>query len=177
MSKVPEWYVITGGPNSGKTTIIKRLRMLGYKTVPEYARLFINRKMKNGEEIGDIRGNARAFQNKIMKLKISMDTRVPKNKIVFFDRGIPDLLAYYRFLKIRPPKIAERLGKNRYKKIFLLHMVPYKTDYARNETKSDALTIHHLINQAYKRMGYKIVKVPLMPVQKRVEFILSHAFS
>lgn len=29
------WVVITGAPSSGKTTLIKSLALMGYKTVPD----------------------------------------------------------------------------------------------------------------------------------------------
>jgi predicted ATPase len=37
------WHVITGAPSSGKTTLIDQLAAKGFRTVPEGARLYIER--------------------------------------------------------------------------------------------------------------------------------------
>jgi len=34
-----EWYVITGGPSSGKTSMVDQLRQRGYRTTIEHATL------------------------------------------------------------------------------------------------------------------------------------------
>ena len=38
----PPWYVITGGPSAGKTTVIDLLSKHGYATTIEEARHYIN---------------------------------------------------------------------------------------------------------------------------------------
>lgn len=172
MKKALEWYVITGGPNSGKTTAINSLAELGYATVPEYARVYIDGELKKGKTIEEIRKDEIKFQDKIARFKITMDKKAPKNQIVFFDRGLPDSLAYYKFLKATPPKSVLKACKNNYKKIFLLDMVPYRNDYARTESKKKAEKIHGTIKKVYESMGYKVVRIPLAPVEKRVKLIL-----
>lgn len=51
------WYVITGGPGSGKTTTLNHLNMLGYHTTIEHARHFIDRQMITGKTVKEIREN------------------------------------------------------------------------------------------------------------------------
>lgn len=172
--KVPDWYVITGGPNSGKTTIIEYLSKLGYDAIPEYARLLIKRELEKGRKLEKIRENEIKFQDQILKGKLLLEKKAPRNEIVFLDRGIPDSIAYYRFLNAKFSKKLWEKNKNRYKKIFLLDMLPYKKDYARDESKKDAYRIHYLIKKTYEELGYKIIKVPVMPLEKRVELILRH---
>ncbi len=173
MSKLRNWYVITGGPGSGKTTIINNLSKLGYFTIPEYSRFFIEREMKKGKKISDIRGNEVKFQDKLLKIKLMMDKKAPKNKTVFFDRGLPDSLAYYIFLKSKPPELLRRMNGNTYKKVFMLDMLPYKNDSARIEHAKDAKKIHLIIKKVYKDLGYEVIRIPVMTVEKRVKLILS----
>ncbi len=172
MKKIPNWYVITGGPNSGKTTTIDFLKDAGYHILPEYSRIFIDKEMARGRTIKEIRGDPKTFQENIMKLKLGLEKPLPKNKIVFLDRGLPDTIAYYKFHKLKiPPKLLS-MSRNRYKKIFILDMLPYHKDYARIEDVKDAKKIHKMIMKSYKELGYKLVKIPVMPVEKRVEKIL-----
>ena len=65
-----KWYVITGGPSSGKTTVLKKLAELGYLTYPEAARVFIDGEMAKGKSLKEIRGDEAEFQRKVLKIKI-----------------------------------------------------------------------------------------------------------
>jgi len=60
----PKWYVITGGPCSGKTTIIKELRKIGYIVYPEAARIFIDKEIRKGRLLKEIRKNEAKFQKR-----------------------------------------------------------------------------------------------------------------
>lgn len=172
--KIPTWYVITGGPNSGKTTTINHLAKLGYHTTPEYARVYMGQELAKGKTIEEIRKDEVKFQVKITKGKIQFEKKAPKNKIVFFDRGLPDSIAYYKFLKIQVPKKLIQLSKNRYKKVFLLDVLPYKKDYARIETEKEAKLIHKIIKLTYKELDYDVIKIPVMSVEERIETIIKN---
>ncbi|MBI2545153.1 MAG: ATP-binding protein [Candidatus Aenigmarchaeota archaeon] len=171
MKKVPNWYVITGGPNSGKTTIINYFTGLGYYTVPEYARMLIEKEKKNGN---DVRRHEFKFQHQVLKGKLKLEKKAPKNKTVFFDRGIPDSIAYFHFLKMGVPMGLKFESKDRYKKVFILDMLPYRKDSARVESKKEAKEIHAWIKKIYKNLGYKIIRVRVMPIEDRVKFILKY---
>ena len=60
--KQTNWYVITGGPGSGKTTVVNQLNMLGYHTTIEHARHFIDTQMITGKTAEEIRKNRKEFQ-------------------------------------------------------------------------------------------------------------------
>ncbi|RLI44817.1 hypothetical protein DRO69_06575, partial [Candidatus Bathyarchaeota archaeon] len=48
--------VITGGPGSGKTTLVNKLSSLGFKVIPEAARLVVEREAKlTGKPVCDIK--------------------------------------------------------------------------------------------------------------------------
>jgi predicted ATPase len=70
MNKERNWYVITGGPSSGKSTVIRLLKDLGYSTTFEAARHFIDLQSMNGRGIEEIRANQRQFQHKVLNLQI-----------------------------------------------------------------------------------------------------------
>ena len=45
------WYVITGGPSSGKTTTVNLLKARGYKTTTEHARHYLDTQRINGKTV------------------------------------------------------------------------------------------------------------------------------
>ena len=72
----PNWYVITGGPSSGKTTTVNMLSQRGCKCrVPQ-----------------------REFRLGIPGMQIEQEKSISPNDVVFIDRAIPDAIACDRFL-------------------------------------------------------------------------------
>ncbi|PIS15984.1 hypothetical protein COT62_00785 [Candidatus Roizmanbacteria bacterium CG09_land_8_20_14_0_10_41_9] len=59
--KKNNWYVITGAPSAGKTTLLKELEKKGYTVIYEAARIIIDREMKKGKKLSEIRKNELEF--------------------------------------------------------------------------------------------------------------------
>jgi predicted ATPase len=166
------WYVITGAPSSGKTKLIEYLSFLGYHTVPEVARLLIDVEMSKGRKIEEIRGNDYEFQMRILEMKIDVENRTPIDQLTFFDRAIPDSIAYFKISKIDPKRVIDACKKRRYKGVFLLEQLPFDKDYARTEDEKLAKELSDLIEDSYISVGYKVVHVPVKPITERAKFIL-----
>ena len=169
----PKWYVITGSPSSGKTTTINSLAKLGYKTVPEAARVLIDEEIRKGNSLEKIRKNEIEFQMRVLKIKMEVEMRSDRGKIVFFDRGIPDTLAYFLLYGFDVDEVMKVCKDSRYRKVFLLEKLPFQKDYARNENEETAKKLQILLRKAYSDLGYEIVDVPVMPVEDRLKMILS----
>jgi len=161
---VPNWYVITGGPSSGKTTIINELSKLGFHTIPEAARLLIDREMTNGKSLGQIREDELEFQEIFLKMKIEIEGKAPKDKTVFLDRAIPDSIAYYEFWGFNAKELKELCKEKRYNKIFFLEQLPFKKDYARVENEEEANRMSEFFFKVYADLGYEIIRIPAMSV-------------
>jgi predicted ATPase len=166
------WYVITGAPSSGKTKLIEYLSFLGYRTVPEVARLLIDIEMSKGKRIEEIRGNEYEFQMRILKMKIDVENRTPIDQLTFFDRGIPDSIAYFKISNMDTKPVIDACKKRRYKGVFLLEQLPFDKDYARTEDEKLAKELSDLIEDSYIGLGYKVVHVPVKPITERAKFIL-----
>lgn len=174
MESSPQWYVLTGGPCAGKTTTINELERRGHPVSLEGARVFIEEGLAAGLTLEEIRTDAEWFENVVRK-QFSIEQAMPKDKPAFLDRALPDSIAYYRLNgKEVDGILAEVLMKASYRKIFLLDLVDFKNDEARNETPEQAMLIHGSIREAYIDQGYEIVEVPVMPVSERADFILSN---
>ncbi len=172
----PPWYVITGGPSAGKTTVLKYIEEAGYTVLPETARTYIDAEMAKGRMIEEIRIDEKAFQEIVLATKIDLHKDLSKDKIFFFDRGIPDTLAYFLYYGWEPSETMMKAMKEcPYKKVFLLDLPPYKKDYARIETDEARQKIHDLLGKVYRDAGFEVVTVPVFPDKKdRAKFILKN---
>jgi len=167
------WYVITGGPSSGKTTTVNLLKEHGYKTTIEHARHYIDTQKVTGKTVAEIRENQVAFQGAILDMQIAEESALSPEETVFLDRAIPDALAYYRFLGITPDeKVWNALQNVSYKKVFILDLLPLAPDYARTEDGGAQRRIHQLLVEAYASLPFPVVHVPVLPAEERVDFIL-----
>ena len=173
--KQTNWYVVTGGPSSGKTTTVNLLRGRGYETTIEHARHYLDTRRINGKTVEEVRKNQLEFQLGILEMQIEQENSLQKDDVVFLDRAIPDSLAYYRFLNLPPDKkLSDILPKVFYKKIFILDRLPLIRDYARTEDEAAQKTIHELLTEVYESLPFPVVHVPDLPPMDRVDFILNN---
>ena len=99
---------------------------------------------------------------------------MPK-ETVFLDRAIPDTRAYCQFLGIpEPPHLAAALAKASYRKVFILDLLPLVKDYARLEDEAAQKTIQELLIGVYNSLPFPTVRVPVLPIETRVDLILAN---
>ncbi len=169
------WYVITGGPSSGKTTTVNLLSARGYKTTIEHARHYIETEQVVGKTVEEIRKNQVVFQQSVLDMQITQESELSLDEIVFLDRAIPDALAYYRFLGLpEDEKIREAMNKVSYKKVFILDPLPLVKDSVRTEDEIAQKKIHQLLAETYESLAFPVTHVPVLPSEDRVDFILKN---
>ena len=175
MRKQTNWYVITGGPGSGKTTTVNLLKDRGYITTLEHARHYLDTQRLMGRTIEETRKNQREFQLGVLNMQIEQENQISPDVLVFLDRAIPDALAYYRFLNLpEDEKLTAALLTVSYKKIFILDCLPIMKDYARTEDAAAQQKIHALLIEVYKSLGFPIIPVPVLKPEDRVDLILNN---
>lgn len=169
------WNVITGGPCTGKTTVVNLLAKRGYKTTIEHARHYIDTQKVKGKTIEEIKKNKQQFQRRVLDMQIEQEASLNPNDIVFLDRALPDAMAYYQFLNLKyDDRLVEQCSKYCYNRVFILDRLPLINDYARLEDEKEQIRIHKLIIEVYKTFPCPIVFVPVIPPKKRVDFILNN---
>lgn len=169
------WHVITGGPSTGKTTVINLLTQRGYKTTIEHARHYIDTMRVGGRTADEIRENERKFQSGILEMQIKQEAELIRDDTVFLDRAIPDAMAYYQFLQLDYDReLLEAMEQVSYKSIFILDRLPFVKDYARTEDEEAQKIIHNLIIDVYKSLGFPVIFVPVLKPDERADFILNN---
>lgn len=170
------WYVITGGPSTGKSTLLAELTKLGHKTLPEAARVIINKSVAEGKSVDEIRLDEKKFQHKVLDYKIEIERDHPKELLTFFDRGMHDTLAYLKLNKFEiENKVIKAVKRSKYKKVFLLDPLDsYETDYARIETKAESIKLNTLLRDIFSEYGMVPIPVPAVSPSDRAEFVLRH---
>tara|TARA_B100000963_G_C22640895_1_gene680573 strand:- start:3245 stop:3787 length:543 start_codon:yes stop_codon:yes gene_type:complete len=174
MSKLKK-IVLTGGPSSGKTTIIKNLRKLGFLCFDEVARdLFLGDSVLNSFKKNPIFFTEKVISQRINHYLIS-ENKISnaKRNLCFFDRGIHDSVAYLNNMKIEND-YEKKLNRFNYSRIFLLELNKsfFKNDINRIESFDHSISIHSEIELIYKKFNFEIIKVPWMNIEKRTNFIL-----
>jgi len=173
MPKITEWYVITGGPSSGKTTTVELLKQRGYKTTIEHARHYIDTGRVTGKTTGEIRANHLVFQRGVLDMQIEQEKQLAPDEVVFLDRALPDALAYYHFLNLPEDReMKDAIHQASYKKVFIMDPLPLQRDYARTEDETAQKRIHELLTKVYESLPFPVIHVPVLPPEERVDFIL-----
>ncbi|MFH0977937.1 MAG: ATP-binding protein [Candidatus Woesearchaeota archaeon] len=170
-------YIITGGPCTGKTTIINELKKLKFSTVPELARKVITKEQKKGKKGILPWTDLKSFELILIQEQVRHESKTKKMP-VFLDRGLPDIIAYSKLGKVNLPKeIFRHIKEAKYTKVFFLEQLTFfENDAQRFEaSKKEADKVHKTIHQTYKRLGYEIVRIPPVSVQERVKIILEQS--
>ncbi len=167
------WIVITGAPCAGKTAVIDKLDRSGYRIVPEVARAYIDEQIAHGQTLSQIKSEPLSFERGILYRKIEIEKKLPQNDLIFLDRAIPDSIAYYQIEGLTPGEAIEQSRFFRYKKIFLFERLTLEKDGVRSETDLLAGRIEALLLASYSELGYHVIRVPVMGIAERTEFILT----
>lgn len=168
--------VITGGPGSGKTTLVKYLEEKGYPCLHEISRDVIKEAQEEGIEQLFLT-NPILFSERLLegRLKQFHEAESFEGSLLFYDRGMPDVTAYMDFVNTHYPNLFSNTCMNhRYDAIFLLPPWKeiYKSDNERYESFEQAEKISLFLQNGYKRYDYKVHQVPVDTVENRVQYIL-----
>jgi predicted ATPase len=171
---VKNWYVVAGGPSSGKSTLIGQLAKLGYATYPEAANILIDQEMAKGRALEEIRADEAEFQKRILDMQLEIERNAPRDLIVFFDRGVPDGIAYYRLYGLNPDDFAKFCERGVYRKIFFCEQLPFDKTRVRIEDAQTAEKLSRYLREAYESLDYPIVSLPATSlIEDRVRIVLA----
>lgn len=174
----PQRIVITGGPGSGKTTLIDALSGVGYRCMPEAGRAIIREQLAVGGRALPWE-DREAFAERMLQCELRSYHEAPGHDgPVIFDRGIPDILGYLRLSDLPVKRhVMEAARRFRYfPRVFLAPHWPaiFEQDAERKQSETEAARTCQVMEETYASLGYEIVPLPLDTVEARVRFVSRH---
>ncbi|MGO9604191.1 MAG: AAA family ATPase [Candidatus Binataceae bacterium] len=170
------FYIFTGGPGTGKTTLMETLRARGYSCVEEAARKILQQQMK-------FDGDAVNWKDRIKYRELMLSWSVDafesveeRIRPVFFDRGIPELIGYSAMIKADVPAYLQRaVDLFRYNPMAFI-APPWKKIYCndteRKQTFEEAIDAYQATIACYEKCGYSLVEIPRASPAERADFVL-----
>lgn len=181
----PKRIVISGGPGTGKTSVIKTLEQQGYFCFHEIIREMTLEAKKHGNEDTFVSNpllfvdDPMLFNQKILEGRLKQFTNAETlgRDIVFYDRGLLDVLAYMDYFgQEYGDNFTKPCTTNIYDTVFLLPPWEeiYISDNERMESYEEAVQLHERLEATYARFGYDVIIVPKTTVDQRIAFIKTH---
>lgn len=169
------FFVLTGGPGAGKSTVLRSLYKLGYDCVPETARQIIKDRIAKGLRA---RPSPIQFAREMFEMDLQKFLRnQEQSKVVFFDRSFLDSAALlYEADQRDYHRTAGIIKEYRFnQKVFLAPPWEeiYRTDSERDQTYVESVAVYEMLSAWYFSHGYKPLILPKATVAIRRDFILN----
>jgi predicted ATPase len=168
-------FVITGGPGSGKSTLIAALAAAGHDVMPEAGRAIIREQVAIG-------GSALPWADRAAFAALMLERELESWRAasalagpVFLDRGIPDVIGYLDLCGLPVSDEARHAaGAHRYhRRVFIAPHWPaiFAQDAERKQSAEEAEATCRMMARTYAGLGYETVPLPLAPVAERLAFL------
>lgn len=168
-----EWFVVTGPPSAGKTTLLNLLANRGFSTSPDVSRQVLTAKLATSGEKHSIRQNEELLQRQILREMLISEAELPRDRRVFLDYALPDNLAFWELGNLQLSGDVWRAAvRFRYKHVFLLEPLPFKEDEIRTETAEYQARLTFKLGEYYRALGYAVTAVPALPRRERLSLLL-----
>jgi predicted ATPase len=170
------FFVMTGGPGSGKTAVMDALKESGVTCAAEAGRAIIQGQMSIG-------GRALPWADRTLFAELMLAWEMRSFAMaqqaagpVFFDRSIVDVLGYLRLIGERIPEHMRRAAESfrYYQRVFIAP--PWKeifhTDGERKQDFDEAVRTYDAMVSMYTEYKYQLIELPRVSVEERKRFVL-----
>jgi predicted ATPase len=172
-------FVVTGGPGSGKTTLIDALEKAGFARSVEAGRAII-------QDQRAIDGAALPWRDPALFAELMLSWEIRSFRMadglpgpVFFDRGVPDVTGYLRLMHLPVPSHVQRAAAlMRYnRRVFIAPpwLEIFRRDAERKQDFDEAVRTYEAMVAVYQGLFYDLVELPRCGVADRVDFVTAMA--
>jgi len=169
------FVVVTGGPGSGKSSLIDALERAGFGRSVEAGRGIIQDQVAIG-------GRALPWHDPVLFAELMLVWEMRSYHLaeqqtgrIFFDRGVADVAGYLRLMNLPVPdyvgKAVEAFRYNRRVFIAPPWQDIFQQDRERKQDFVEAVRTYEALASTYADYGYELVEVPQVSVEERVRFV------
>lgn len=180
-------YIITGGPHSGKSSVLNLLEERGIHVLHETARLIIQEdqeKKKSDPAYNFLYPweDQKIFCRRCHERQLEREKELTGD-IAVLDRSIIDNLAYAAVAGIElDQKIYRDISRADYEKgvFYFEQLKNYMPDDQRRDSEKQVKAVHKELYKVYTRLGFEMIKIPVFSddvkinIIKRAEVILNN---
>lgn len=169
------FYLISGGPGAGKTTLLTALHAAGFAVAEEVSRQLIREQVALGSGLVPWRDLGGFAELALGRMVAQHAAASQCEGLTFFDRGLPDLIAYLTAagLPVAPAYYRAVADCHYQREVFLAPPWPaiYVNDPERWQTPAEAAALHMAVHRTYQQLGFRILTLPQTSVAGRVAFV------
>lgn len=169
------FVIISGCSGGGKSTLLQALEQRGHSVVEEPGRRIVAEEIaRGGTALPWIDGAA--FARRTIEMALA-DWRAAEALAgwVFFDRGLIDAVAALQHFGSDTSPEAHWHSRRYHRLVFLAPPWPeiYVNDDERRHDFAEAIAEYERLAEYYPALGYKVVILPKISVETRVDFVLA----
>ncbi|WP_217371697.1 AAA family ATPase [Paracoccus yeei] len=168
-------FIVTGGPGSGKTSLIGALARQGFRSMPEAGRAIIRDQVRIG-------GSSLPWSDRSMFAELMLGWELRSwhearalDGPVLMDRGIPDVIGYLTLCGLPVPAHVEAAASlyPYNKRVFIAPFwdAIFTQDSERRQDRQEAEATGRVMAQTYARLGYQMIELPRTSLEDRADFV------
>ena len=168
-------FIVTGGPGSGKTSLIGALARQGFRSMPEAGRAIIRDQVRIG-------GPSLPWADRSMFAELMLGWELRSwhearalDGPVLMDRGIPDVIGYLTLCGLPVPAHVEAAASlyPYNKRVFIAPFwdAIFTQDSERRQDRQEAAATGRIMAQTYARLGYQMIELPRTSLEDRADFV------
>lgn len=168
-------FIITGGPGTGKSTLLSCLQAQGFSVFEEVSRRLIQAQRQLAVPALPW-NNLPRFAELCLEQMLQQHAEASTTQVNFYDRAIPDIIAYLKNGQEHIPAHYSAILKEKKYENYLFFAPPwpqiYINDGERPQKYEESLRISKLLQQTYQQLGFQLITLPKVSCEARAAFVV-----